>query len=222
MKLAPEESGEINWQIRVEDAAIVNNPEVGKFSVESYIEAEAEQAGEISGTSRVTTETIVNSVISDLTLKPKIRYYNQDDLALGLGPIEPKVGEESCYNVKLELINNLHNITDIEVVVKLPKGKVSWSNKESHDTGDLFYNSGSNTVRWRISRLAKTARTAEASFNISITPEKDDLGRVLILISEINLEAEDADTGSEISKEYKALTTSFQDPILGQTVGVVE
>ncbi|OGY44721.1 MAG: hypothetical protein A3B89_01285 [Candidatus Buchananbacteria bacterium RIFCSPHIGHO2_02_FULL_40_13] len=221
LKLGAGEEGQIDWQIRVQDASAINDINVGKFSVESFIEAKAQQTGKLTGESVVSTKILVNSVNSDLTMSAEARYYNEDNVPLGLGPIEPRVGELSTYNIKLALSNNLHRAENIQVKAKLPSN-VFWSNRETHDQGDLIYNAVAGEVIWNISNLDKSAQPVIATFNIDIKPTDNDRGRILILLSNINLTAKDSETGAAISKEVKAITTAFDDPILGQTKGIVQ
>jgi hypothetical protein len=70
--------------------------------------------------------------------------------------------------------------------------------------------------------LVKSAQNTEATFNVSIEPQSSDLGRVLILVSNLSLSAKDSQTGAEINKGLKAITTAFTDPILGSVSGIVE
>src|SRR3989344_1903815 len=137
-------------------------------------------------------------------MSAEARYYNEDNVPLGLGPIEPRVGELSTYNIKLALSNNLHRAENIQVKAKLPSN-VFWSNRETHDQGDLIYNAVAGEVIWNISNLDKSAQPVIATFNIDIKPT-----------------AKDSETGAAISKEVKAITTAFDDPILGQTKGIVQ
>ncbi|MDO8669329.1 MAG: hypothetical protein Q7K65_03480 [Candidatus Buchananbacteria bacterium] len=221
LKLGAGEEGDISWQIRVKDASAVNDPSIGKFSVESSTSATASQGGELNGESSVTTKPIVNSINSDLGLTVAARYYNEDNIPLGLGPIEPRVGESSTYNIYLELSNNLHDVENVQVVAKLPSN-VSWSNKENHDIGDFSYNAATSEAIWNISKLKKSSEPILASFNISIKPATSDRGRILILIPSINMSAKDSNTGTTINSSVKAITTAFDDPILGQTKGIVQ
>ena len=110
---------------------------------------------------------------------------------------------------------------NIQVQAKLPS-TVSWSDKENHDRGDLFFKAATSEVIWNISNLPKSPQPIEASFNVDIKPTDNDRGRILILLSNINLTAKDSETGAAISKEVKAITTAFDDPILGQTKGIVQ
>ncbi|MFA5020879.1 MAG: hypothetical protein WC517_02340 [Patescibacteria group bacterium] len=219
LSLRPGETGEISWQIRVKDLADLNQAAVTQFNIENYAEAEIANSG--GGTDTIVSRTVNNSINSDLGLQASARYYNEDNLALGAGPIQPQAGSASSYNIKLTLANNLHNIGNIIVTATVPNN-VNWDNKESHNTGEVAYSAKARKITWMISQLPKTARGTEANFNLSISPTESDLGKILILLPEISLTAKDLDTGAAISKTVKAITTAFNDPILGQVSGIVE
>lgn len=218
LKLNPGEEGQINWQIKVKSASAAGQ-NVGKYNVESHIEATVSQSG--GGSATIKTRMVTNPVSSDLGIAATARYYSDDNIPLGLGPIEPKAGQESTYNIKLSLINSLNDVKDVRVTATLPSN-VKWADKENHNTGDLVYDATAKKITWYISRLIKSASGTEATFNVSINPTESDIGRVLILVSGISLSAKDSQTGAEINKILKAITTSFNDPILGRTDGIVE
>lgn len=217
--LAPGESGAVSWQIKIKDASAVNNTAVSKYNVEST--AEAVFAGTSNDQTVVTSQRITHNINSDLAISASARYYDDKNIPLGSGPIQPQSGQTSSYNVVLRLSNNLHDVSDVRIVATLPKG-VSWANKEQHSAGDVIYSPETNKVSWVMSRVAKTATNVQASFNINITPTKDDIGRVLVLVSDVSLSAKDLETGANVSTGVKAITTAFDDPTLGQVNGVVE
>ncbi|MFA6422330.1 MAG: hypothetical protein WCV92_02955 [Candidatus Buchananbacteria bacterium] len=220
-KLSPGEDVSINFQIKVKDSSIITNNAVGKFSVESSAEVSGKKSTSTSAEFLAKTKVIVNSISSDININAQARYYSDDNTALGSGSVNPKVGETSSYNIVWSLSNNLHDISGIEVSAVLPKN-VNWDNKQSHDTGDIIYNSKTRKITWTISSLPKSAKGAEADFNVSITPNDNDLGKVLILIPQVNLAAKDVTTGMDITKSVKAITTSLDDPIMGKVSGIVE
>jgi len=219
LSLRPGEEGEISWQIRVKDLSTINQADVAKYNIEST--AEATVTNKDGGTDTMSSKILTNSINSDLSLQAAARYYDENNLALGAGPIQPKAGSASSYNIKLTLANNLHNIGNIIVTATLPNN-INWDNKEFHDTGNVAYSAKTRKITWMVSKLSKTAQGASANFNLSITPTENDIGRVLILLPEVQMIAKDLDTGADISKTVKAITTSFNDPILGQVSGIVE
>jgi hypothetical protein len=219
LSLRPGDEGEITWQISVKDVEGLNIASIDNYSIESYIEALV--TNKDGSTDTIKSKTLTNSINSDLRMDAGARYYNSDNVPLGSGPIQPKSDQTSSFNIHLRLSNNLHDVGVIEVSAVLPKN-VNWDNKENHDTGDLTYNKTTRKITWKISKLSKTAKGAEADFNVSITPQDSDIGRVLILLPEVKLTGVDMATGVAINKTAKAITTSFNDPILGQVSGIVE
>lgn len=217
--LKPGEEGEISWQIRVKDLAALGNKAVTKYNIENYAMATAKN--EDNGTISVKSSVLAASINSDLGLKAAARYYNENNIAVGSGPIQPKSGEASSYNIVLNLDNNLHNVGDIEVSLTLPSS-VAWADKINNNTGDVSYNSKTRKFIWQISKLLKSASGTSADFNVTITPGDGDVGKVLVLVPEVHLTAKDLETGATIDKTVKAITTSFNDPILGQVSGIVE
>lgn len=222
LSLRPGEEGSLSFQIRVKElSAIEDLAAIDKFSVESFAEAQIPDLESTGGNPDIKSKSITNSVNSDLGLNAQARYYDPDNIALGSGPIQPKLGETSSYNIQMQLMNNLHDVADIEVSFTLPK-YVTWDDKKTINAGDLIYNSKTRQVQWKISKLPKTAKNTNIDFNISIKPIDSDLGRVLILIPQIDLVAKDAETGADIKKSIKAITTAFNDPILGELDGIVQ
>lgn len=219
LSLRPGDEGEITWQITVKDVEGLNIASIDNYSIESYIEAIVKNKDGSMDT--IKSKTLTNSINSDLRMDAGARYYNSDNVPLGSGPIQPKSDQASSFNIHLRLSNNLHDVGVIEVSAVLPKN-VNWDSKENHDTGDLTYNKTTRKITWKISKLSKTAKGAEADFNVSITPQDSDIGRVLILVPEVKLTGVDMATGVAINKSAKAITTSFNDPILGQVSGIVE
>jgi hypothetical protein len=218
LNLRPGEEGTISWQIRVSDRESLSQL-VRKFSIES----EAQVKGQLldGSTNEVKSKKILNSINSDLDLDVLVRYYDENNLPLGAGPIMPKVGETSSYNIVFTLTNNIHDIGDIEISASLPRN-VSWTNRTDYDLGEINYDGINQRINWKINSLSRNRNKVEANFNLSIVPNEDDFGRVLILLPEIKLKAMDLTTGSDINKTIRAITTSFKDPILGQVSGIVE
>ncbi len=217
--LAPGAEGQLSWQIRLKDSKSLGVG-VSKFDVENYIEGNVGQTGALSGQSTVRSKTILTHVNSDVSVSASARYYNEDSLPLGSGPIQPQVGETSSYNIRLALSNNLRDVKNVTVTAILPKD-VSWINKETHLLGTVNYNPSNHSVTWTINQVSPTMRP-EAHFNVSVKPTPNDAGKVLILVSNTSFTATDVATGSQITGLDKALTTAFNDPALGQVPGIVE
>lgn len=219
VSLRPGEEGEISWQIRVKDLAALGGGVITQYSIENFATAAAKNAD--GGAVNVKSSILTASINSDLGLKAVARYYDDSNVAVGSGPIQPKAGETSSYNIALSLDNNLHNVGEIIVSLTLPAG-VSWAQAENHNTGAVSFDAKTKKYSWTISKLPKSTAGTAADFNVTITPTEANVGKVLILVPEVRLVAKDLETGAMIDKSVKAITTSFVDPILGQVSGIVE
>jgi len=166
------------------------------------------------------SNTIINKINSDLKLNEQVRYFNDDNIAVGTGPLPPKVGETTSYKIYWVLTNNLHELNNLQVIVNLPN-YVSWDNKNRASVGTVYYDSNNHQVIWQIGRLPITVYQASAEFNISITPNEADKNKIMVLLPGTTVEAIDNETKSSISKTTKAKTTKLEDDEIAESDGRV-
>jgi len=161
---------------------------------------------------------IINKINSDLTLKEQVRYFNDDNLAVGSGPLPPKVGETTSLKVYLNITNNLHELTDAVVTVTLPN-YVGWDDKNQTSVGNIDYDNQNRVVRWQIGRLPTTINQTQAEFNISITPSETDRNKILVLLPNTMVSAIDNETKASITKQLTAKTTKLEDDPIAASAG---
>lgn len=176
--------------------------------VSAWIEAVIGKKGE-KESGRVVQSTRVDLTInSNLEFNAYGRYFNDDNIAVGSGPLPPRVGNTTSYKVFWKIENSLHNLDNVVVSAKLPTG-VSWDEKDFSEYGDIFYDKESRKVFWRIDKLPKTITETEASFNISVTPESSDVGNTLKILENSTIEARDIETNGLIIITEPSLTTEL-------------
>ena len=153
----------------------------------------------------------INSLInSDLNFKEEVRYFDEDNLPVGSGPLPPKVGEKTGFKVYWKLNNNLHDLNEVTVETVLPDG-VQWDDRNRTSVGTIAYDEAQRKVIWQIGRLPITVFRADAEFNISLTPGEDDKNRIVVLLSGARIKASDTKTGSLIEKNSQPKTTRLED-----------
>ena len=181
----------------------------------------------ISGFGDLETELSVKSnevkslINSDLSWYASARYYNDDDIAIGSGPMPPQVGRTTTLHIIWRLDSSSHEINALEVSGKLP-AIVEWTGKTITDAGNLSYNASSREVTWNIDELTKGTGVVEADFEVSITPTFDELNKIILLMQGAKLTALDKDTEGEIDLSGKALTTDLEDDPVLSGRGLVE
>ena len=167
------------------------------------------------------SNTIINKINSDLNLSEQLRYFNDDNLAVGSGPLPPKVGQSTSLKVYWTINNNLHELNDLQIAVTLP-ANIKWDGKNRASVGSLDYNSQTNQVVWLIGRLPVTVYKADGEFNISLSPAESDRNKIIIVLPGTIVTAVDSETNMPISKTLKAKTTKLEDDNMAGGDGIVQ
>ncbi|MDD4901897.1 MAG: hypothetical protein PHE24_02060 [Patescibacteria group bacterium] len=153
----------------------------------------------------------INSIInSDLGFKEQVRYFDENNLPVGDGPLPPTVGQTTTFKVYWNLTNNLHDLNEVGVETVLPNG-VEWSARNRTSVGSLTYDNSTKKVTWLIGRLPITVFQASAEFDVSLTPAEDQRNKIIVLISGSKVTATDANTGAPLSKNSVPKTTKLED-----------
>lgn len=156
------------------------------------------------------SNTITSKINSDLSLTEQVRYFNEDNVPVGSGPLPPKVGEKTSFKVFWTVKNNLHELSGTRAVFTLPS-YVSWDNSVSTNVGSLSYDDATRQVVWEIGRLPVSVYRADAEFGISITPAATDRNKILVLSSGSSVSAMDTETKNTILKKTGSKTTKLED-----------
>ncbi|MFA5248368.1 MAG: hypothetical protein WC415_03930 [Patescibacteria group bacterium] len=210
-EIAVNKSGSINFSIEV---LPFKEGDVGKdFKVSTY----GEYHLSLSDKSTTTTEnidnrsnTIVSRLNSDLGFRVEARYFNENNMPVGNGPLPPKVEEKTSFKIYWAVSNNLHDLSETKVETTLPEGVV-WDDHNRTSVGTLSYDEASNKVIWQIGRLPITVFRADAEFNISLTPREEDRNKIMIVLSNTTISAKDSITESLIEKTSAPKTTKLED-----------
>jgi hypothetical protein len=228
--------GNINFAIKVLPVDVVKNIKgSGEHQIKSYAQYKiGDLIDEIGASSTSTAQTaspksddsqsnqIVNKINSDLEIKEAVRYFDDDNIAVGFGPLPPKVGELTSFKVYWTVTNSLHDLQDVRMESILPP-YVSWADKTQADNGEILFDEVNHKVIWNIKKMPRTLHQATAEFNISITPTEDQKGKVLSILPSTLVDATDTFTNETIKQSGQAKTTKLDDdPIAGVKDGQVQ
>lgn len=237
--------GLLNWSsASAQDASInagrVAFPEEGDFNLEAGEEKELrvqiplggselraispfiEAHGEVSyGGTTIATPVRKFVVVSDMSLASSARYFSADGTPVGSGPLPPKVGEQTAFELRFRIRNTVHDLTDIVVTAGLPEGIV-WTDKKEVQAGRLSFDEEAREVRWEIPRLPVTTPEISAQFEVKTTPTEEDRGKLLLLLNVARAEARDAITQTIFSSDAPAVSSSLEADPFGRGKGVVE
>ena len=204
--LAPGAEGTIDFSIGIRPYA---SSDLGKtFAVTSY--AQFNVNNRQGGLNDSKSNNIITKINSDLNLKEKILYFNENNTPVGSGPLPPKVNQKTSVKVYWTLENNLHELDNTQVVAKLPD-YVMFDDKSKASVGTLSFDSASHSVIWNIGTLPVSTYQSQAEFNISVTPNESQRNTLLVLSSGPVVTAIDSDTKSPLEKKGTSKTTKLED-----------
>ncbi|MFH0950878.1 MAG: hypothetical protein V1765_00175 [bacterium] len=221
--LSPQEKGNIDFTINVQSAAAAKSSGYrGDNKIKSYAQFQI-LADEVTTTEQQnnTSNIIVSSVNSDLQLSEQVRYFNSDNIAVGSGPLPPRVGETTTLRTFWTIDNTLHDLNNVQISSQLP-AYVVWSGKEQASLGQLKYDQANHRVIWEIDYLPTNVRQPKAEFGISITPVASNKNQIMVLLSGTKIVAQDTTTGDEISRNNSAKTTKLEDDDMIDSDGVIK
>lgn len=223
--IKPQEGGELSFKIKIKSNLVLPDERTKDFQVVSLFKIKSSPIEELGGEFEAESNRIVTQVRTQVGLNVEGRYYSDEFLQLGSGPLPPVVGETTTYKIFWYLSNSTSDIKEVEVVTTLPSN-VLWTGKSSVTAGSgLKFESETRKVIWDINMVpAGTGQlfpSLEASFEVSITPIKSDLGKILILTSQTVLEAKDGFTGQSISLVRDLVTTDLKNDVAAQDKGKV-
>lgn len=208
--------GVIDFSIKLKPQAGIDLSQA--YQVKSYVKYSL--AGK-SATGDNQSNAIINKINSDLNLTEQVRYFNDDNIAVGSGPLPPKVGQITSLKVYWTINNNLHELNNLEISVNLP-ANVTWDGKNRSSVGSIEYDSQNNKVVWLIGRLPILVYQTNAEFNISVSPLESDRNKIMIILPGTVVSAEDKETKTVIKKTSDAQTTRLKDDNIANTDGIVE
>ncbi len=185
------------------------------YKIEAFAEGDVSRVGGVKTSRTVRSESLVASLLSDLAFTSEARYFNDDDLAIGTGPVPPKIGEATTYHLWWKVKNSLHEVGKTTVGTTLPDG-VSFTGKFSSSSGTLVsYDEKTRKVLWNIDKLPAETNEVFADFEVSITPAEDQLGNDVTLSDITNFEGRDLFLDALIFRTVAPLTTDLpNDPNL--------
>lgn len=197
-------------------------PLVRQYEVNSYAQfALSDHAEDLtSENSANRSNSLSLKVNSDLALEEAARYFDENNIAVGTGPLPPKVGETTTVKVYWKITNSLHELGELKVTTTLPAG-VSFDGKNLANAGSIAYDSTTNQVTWTIGRFPLSVSSMNAEFSVAITPTASDRNKLMVLVSGTTLSARDNTTGFPISQVFKAQTTKLDKDDIADTDGIV-
>lgn len=222
--LAPNQSGQIAFSIRLKDNLSIGSYADKNFKIISNASIDSANIPlSLKDIQLGGRNVLIVKVASQMTLRAKGYYY--DDLIPNRGPIPPKVGQQTTYTIKWQLINSTDDLDNVKVVGYLPP-HVQWLNAVKPSEAKVSYNSQTGEVIWAVGSLSAGTGALlpvkEAAFQIGITPTGVNVGNLMELIGQSTAAGYDDFIGSELKSVGPAIDTNLpDDPTIDRKKGTV-
>lgn len=189
--LEPEKEVQISFKVKVIQNIKTQNTEDKNFVIKNKVKIE----GEVEGKKTSWESSELNCKIATLvSLKSEAHFVDYEGIQVGTGPIPPEVGKTTSYLIYWQAGNQTNDVEKAKVIAVLPEG-VTWTGKTTSTQGSLSFDSKTRRVIWDIGSIPAHAGSLlsglEATFEISITPKTEDVGKVLLLLNESLLQGTD-------------------------------
>lgn len=219
--LEPNQEITVSLKAKIKDIQ-ASKAEDRNFILKNKVRVEADVEG-VHKILRESNET-ETKIATSLSLRAEGHYVDYEGRKVGSGPIPPQVGKTTSYVIYWYLANKTNDVEEAKVTSILPKD-VKWTGKTTVSDGVISFDSKTRKITWDIKKVPANSGSLlsgfEATFEISITPKKEDLGKTLPLLGETTILGTDSFCSIEISDLCDAITTDLEYDVKAKGKGKV-
>lgn len=200
------EEGEINFSLKLKDYSdemLLSDLEIKSIAQYNINDQEIEEDASKSN-------EIISKISSDFSFSEKLLYFSEDNVPVGSGPLPPENGQSTSFRVYWSINNNINELRDAAVYYDLPD-YIEFAGNTFTDVGSINYNANTNQVVWNIGYMPLSSNKANSYFDISLSPDNEDVGKILILSTGSTAKAYDTETKTNLIKKSSSKTTKLED-----------
>lgn len=223
--LAPGQEGKITFSVPVLDRIPIGNSNDKNFTIVSTAKIDSPSIPTPIGSNKTIASNRMELKLNSRVVL-EVKGYYEDINIENSGPIPPKNGQETTYTMHWKIINVSNDISGARVVSYVPSG-VKWTGKIYPEGESINFNERTNQIEWEVGNLKNGVgiieSVREVSFQISVTPQINQVGKALILLNPSVLTANDVFTNKEIRFEIGEKDNRLsEDGTIGEKFKVVE
>lgn len=223
----PNEGSELTFSVPILRSPYDTQDLNKNISVTAKATATSTKVTDLEGDEFVTdSNTTVSKVATDMSFLAEARFYSDENLKVGQGPLPPVVGQKTTFRIYWYLSNTSNEVTNVVVKATLPEN-TTWTGTTSVSTGEqLEYDKSTKTVTWVINRIPVGAgilfSELEAFFDVTVLPHETDVGNILLLSDASTATGTDAYTEEVITSTQDLLTSELDTDPQATGQGIVE
>lgn len=224
IEINPGEDGEIKITLKIIDFKETFSMKLTNLSIDLLAEIEAKLFRDQVLIFNSLSNKIKIKINSHVNFRAEAKYYSEEGLKIGDGPLPPEVGQTTSYLVFLRPTNTNNEIKNIKITAKLPE-RVIFVDQSRVSQGNIFFDNENKKIIWQIDSLPIYSggphSFVEASFKVSLTPIQEDQGKILDVLEEIQFEANDSFSGEKILLLVNNLKTDLEFDDRARGLGVI-
>ncbi len=214
--LEPQKEGELAFEFNVLAFLPSESLDDKNFEISSIAQIDSPDVPTPIAANKLIASDQKKIKINSKVLLESSGFYN-DNIIPNFGPIPPKVGEETSYTIHWKIMNINNDLSETTVKATLPD-YVTWKeNFYPASARELSFNERTNEIVWNPGKIPAQTGTQlsakETIFQISITPQEDQVGKELILVNQAVLTGTDAFTGKQYHLQDEPIDTKLKDDI---------
>ena len=222
--VAPGAQSTLNLDIKIKNSFPISRLSDKNFilKAEGQIESPTVPPG-VDASKTVSVGGLETKVAGHIEVDSQAFYRDAATGILNSGPYPPKVNQPTEYTIHWKLKNYATDVSGIIVSAFLQSG-AQFTGKTKSTIGDLpVYDQGSGKVIWNISNLSATrgvvGSPVEAVFQVVLTPNSNQVGDHINILSETDIQAKDDFTSVTLMSDDAELTTELVDDptVTGET-----
>ena len=207
-ELAPGSQGSTSFSFATHSIGNLRNSSSSQ-KILLNINIKGEQVG---GAISNVTETISKEVLlkTDLSIVANASYTTGRFTTYG--PIPPKIGTKTTYNIKIDVNNSGNTLRDSIVTMRVPS-YVSLESGFYPDNENVTFDDRTDEITWRIGEIGSVSSRGSRSieFQVGIIPTIQHLNQSPTLLDRIRINTFDLFVGQRIDKSTGQLTTDIND-----------
>lgn len=171
-----------------------------------------------------TSTNITRTVKFETDIAVSSLLYFADGPFENMGPIPPKVEQETIYTVLWTMGSATSDLTETEGKTILPQG-VKYVGPVSPSSEKIFYNDTDRSLTWKAGFIKAGSGWGSPPkrvyFRVSFTPSVNQVGQSPELLSDTIFSAKNRFTGAKLSEKTRALNLRLSDPAVSQGHDIV-
>lgn len=222
--LQPGSRTTVRWYIAVQSSLLVNTGGISSFGAKVTASASQLVGDSLQAVTSESNE-VTSKINTRFSLEADGRYYTDDLVKLGSGPLPPQVNQTTTYVIFWRLANTINEVENVVVTTILPP-EVNFTGQSTVTAGNaVTFNPNTREVRWTLNRLPAGAGSSfakpEASFEVAVTPIPSDANKILVLAKTTTATARDISSEADLIATAKFITTEIDNDLGAQGKGIV-